>query len=278
MSRFRKIVWSVFFVTVVVLGWWRSAEWETTNMQNKPLESSEEDRLPDTANEYLLQQINEAPQVAKDRLNPNALQLVGSPAAMQDMLDIIHRKLGLWYHFSIAPEGYLQLRVLQNQEPLSLSQRAFLSVFTRILNRPFSVTLRIYNHQDAESRFVLIGKDRENAIDVGDMEKFGTDGWLTEQGVMGHELYESYLLQTYPLDTKRAHTATHVLAAALEDLINEVPQSDALHRIAAAGKLTVFIKTNLESPVFDQEVQIWYHQNNVTHLTRNEKNVVGLAL
>lgn len=278
MRQVKKVVWSLLLTTVIVLGWWNSAQWQITDEQNKPVESSIENRFFDTAHEQLLRQVNEAPQAAMGRLNPNALQLVGSPAAMQDMLDIIHRKLGLWYHFSIAPEGYLQLRVLQNQEPLSLSQRAFLSVFTRILSRPFSATLRVYNHQDTESRFVLIGKDRENAIDVGDMEKFGADGWLTEQGAMGHELYESYLLQTYPLDTKREQTSTHILAAALEDLINEVPQSDAIHRLAVAGKLTVFIKTNPAFPDFDREVEIWYHRNNVTHLTQNEKDLVGLAL
>ncbi|NUO00371.1 MAG: hypothetical protein HUU01_07110 [Saprospiraceae bacterium] len=272
----KKIMWSLFFVTVIVLGWWRGAEWETTNGQNKPSEGSAEDRLPYTAHEYLLQKVNEAPQVAAmGRLNPNALQLVGSPAAIQTMLDIIHRKLGLWYRFSIAPEGFLHLQVLQNQEPLSLSQRAFLSVFTRILSRPFSVALQVYDHKDDESRFVLIGKDRENAIDVGDMEKFGTNGWLTEHGVMAHELFESYLLQSNDLETPREHTAAHVLAASLEDVINEVPQSDAVNRMAVAGKLTVFIKTEPTSPVFDLEIQIWFHRNNVTHLTNNAKEAIG---
>lgn len=261
----------MFFAAVIVLGWWRSAQWEITNGANQPVEKNLDNRLFDTTYEHLILEINEAPQVARSRLNPLALQLVGSPEAMQDMLDIIHRKLGLWYRFSIAPGGYLHLEVLQNREPLSLSQRAFLSVFTRILSRPYSVALRVYNHQDAASRFVLIGKDSENAIDAGDMEKFGTKGWLTEQGVMGHELYESYLLQTNTLETHREHTAAHVLATSLEDIINEIPQSDAINRIAAAGKLTVFIKTDHACPVFDREVQIWFHRNNVTHLTNNEK-------
>jgi len=270
MNPGQKVVWFALVAILAVFLWWGRYQWQP-NTQNSTSKNQLINSALDSAHQALLHEIDQPALWVNLYLNPKALKIVGTPTARQTLLDIIHRKLGDWYVFSIDAEGYLHLQPLPNQELLSKSQRAFLSVFTRMLSIPYTLTLQVYDHHDAASHFVLIGKDLKNAIDVGDMEKFGSDGWLTEQGVMGHELYESYLLQTYSLSTKRDHVATHVLATALEDIINEVPKSDAINRTAAAGKLVILIKTDLESSDFDREVQIWYRQNNVTHLTQNEK-------
>jgi RHS repeat-associated protein len=138
-------------------------------------------------------------------VNGDSLQVSGSQEATQQFLDIINQGLGGFYNASVDDNGLVTLEATEQEGELTKEQQAFVDVISEATSLETGLsTFNVVNENDATSEDVFFGDNGQSevsatpgqhTIDVGDAQALGSDGKLTSQGVVAHEVKEGFAIQ-----------------------------------------------------------------------------------
>jgi RHS repeat-associated protein len=109
---------------------------------------------------------------------------------------------GYWTAEVDASTGLVTL--VENKDiegQMNKDQAAFVKELSRVTTGDGVATINLVNNSES----VVIGKIATNTVDVGDMQKLGTDGKITAQKALVHEVNENYDVQVNSLPPNIAH-------------------------------------------------------------------------
>ena len=116
-----------------------------------------------------------------------------------------------------AKTGLVSVASTGQKGDISKEQQNFVNQLTNVTTGNGVATVNVA----VNSEGVVIGELASNTIDVGDMAKLGTDGKVTAQSSLVHEVRENYDSQVL----KKTPTAAHMSGARAEGVINGITPS-----------------------------------------------------
>jgi len=148
-------------------------------------------------------------------VNGDSLQVSGNQEATQQFLDIINQGLGGFFSASVDENGLVTLESTDQEGNLTNEQQTFFDVISEATSLETGLsTFNLVNESDAISEDVLFGDNGDSeisatpgqhTIDVGDAQALGSDGKLTSQGVVAHEVKEGFEIQVQGTNSRIAH-------------------------------------------------------------------------
>jgi RHS repeat-associated protein len=109
---------------------------------------------------------------------------------------------GYWLANVDANTGIVSLSENKDLEGnMSKDQASFVKALSSVINGNGVATINLVNNSES----VVIGDIANNIVDVGDMQKLGTDGKLTAQKALVHEVSENYDVQVNKMSPTSAH-------------------------------------------------------------------------
>ena len=126
------------------------------------------------------------------------------PGAIDQFKGIVQSGSGGYWLANVDPQsGLVTLEENQYIEgSMTEDQAKFVGQLSNVINGPGLATINVANNSEQ----VVIGDIVNRTMDVGDMAKLGTDGKVTAQKTLIHEVVENYAVQgPNPVNVVTAH-------------------------------------------------------------------------
>lgn len=118
--------------------------------------------------------------------------------------NIVSQGSGGFYRADVdASTGVVSMVATGQKGDITADQQKFVDQMTAMTTSNGVATINVANNNEN----VVIGDIASNTIDVGDMQKLGTDGKVTAQKTMVHEMSENYGVQVKGQTAVQAHMA-----------------------------------------------------------------------
>ena len=178
----------------------------------------------------------------------------GSKTALVGTTAIINKGLGGFNKVSIGPDGKLNKMPLPMVGKQTPQQQALNNQLNKIISDKRPTEFTVVDHNEYTSSKVLIGDNGQSSIsrtpgthtiDVGDMQKFGSTGLITAQGLMAHELQEGYEIQNAGISGNNSASDAAIQkihfgsAMAAEDAVNGSRRSRQSDSTNSNGDITI---------------------------------------
>ena len=164
-------------------------------------------------------------------------------------------------------------------------QAALFDVLNEAISSQTTVSFVAVDQNDALSQQVRIGDHgraqgispltNQHVIDVGDMATLGSNGLLTGQGALGHEIKEGFEIQSKNLTTNAQITDAHAAAINAESKITGVRIFGANENIANSNVLEVTVSIPQVRgelrPAINTRVQLRFSNMQLINTVNNQK-------
>jgi hypothetical protein len=188
--------------------------------------------------------------------------------------DVVNKGSGGFYNADVnATTGIVSMVSTGQKGDITSEQQKFVDAMTGLTTSNGVATVNVANN----SENVVIGDISTNTIDVGDMQKLGTDGKVNAQKAMVHEMTENYGVQVKGQTT----TAAHMAGANVENQLGAGSGVilSPLNRFNTPSTTTPGLST-LQIPVLkpagNGSVSITLYKNNVLFVSPNNNKPVQL--
>ena len=167
-------------------------------------------------------------------INGDSLVVSGSNSAVNTFENIANTGMGGFYTLGKSNTGKYVLDATKQDGTMTPEQQATYDMLNEVISNGTDVSFSAVDGNDAISSKIFVGDNGQgkgvtatpgtHTIDVGDMQQFGTNGLLTGQGALGHEIKEGFEMQA---NHKTANDAHFNYAIPTENKINGTTSSGA---------------------------------------------------
>lgn len=184
--------------------------------------------------------------------------------------NIVSQGTGGFYQANVDPTtGLVTMAATGLDGKMTKEQQAFADQMTTLTTSNGVATINVANN----SEDVAIGKIATNTMDVGDMQKLGTDGKVNAQKALVHEVNENYLTQVQGVNVTNAHLSSGNAENRLDRdgvVLNPLQRTMAPSGMPGVDALSVPITR----PAGQGAVRIYFKNNNVLFVSPNNNRAV----
>lgn len=149
--------------------------------------------------------------------NGDSLIVGGSQSATQSFHDIANQGLGGFFTLATNSTGKEVLipNEVEGGQVMTAEQQSLYSTLNEVITDGKDIKFDAVDSKDGLSQKIYVGDNGtatgitatpgKHTIDVGDMQQFGSNGALTGQGALGHEIKEGYQIQAKGTNPTDAH-------------------------------------------------------------------------
>ena len=148
-------------------------------------------------------------------INGDSLRVAGSDSAIESFQQVVSNGTGGFYSASVGDDGLVSITATGKEGEISKTQQNFADVMTNSASLETGLSeFSLVDHSDKASKGIIVGDNGESdisatpgvhTIDMGDVQKFGSDGLLTSQGALAHEISEGFEIQVNGTKPMNAH-------------------------------------------------------------------------
>ena len=182
--------------------------------------------------------------------------------ATQQFQGIVSNGSGGYYQAGVDANGLVTVTATGKKGKISKEQQNFVDGLNTVAGHDVAATTV---NLVSESENVLIGDVTTSTIDVGDAQKLGTDGKITAQGAVLHEVVESSNVQN-----GSSNMSAHLRATGMEGFVNGI-QTSPVRPYTQITNTAGVVSVPVTGPNSQRgTVQIHVNKNNIWMVTGNE--------
>jgi len=208
----------------------------------------------------------------------------GNTTAVNTYESQVNTGLGGFYTLGKSTTGKYVLNATGQEGTMSVEQQAFYDTMNETISNGADVTFTVIDGNDAMSQNVKIGDCgcyagspvTNHTIDVSDAGQFGSTGYITTQGIIGHETKEGFEIQTKGLTTAaQINNAHNVSAIGAENAINGntriLPAPGVPDFVGNTLTLNLNVSTGIGRTTYPATVTATFTNGQVTNVSGNTK-------